>query len=251
MFVHIQHPDEITGYAVALPGDRDRQGVSVWYSGGRLAADLSLPQLRRRWQVPTCPAGTTDSADRQRLRDLAARRQAVTTATAAAVSAAEHLAADVAGDPAREQDQEAVAHAVGDLAAAVAHVLHGPDDGPMHTASERIARAARARWAATPHTTPAAETVRAGARILLALGRAGPGEATDFARLVEALLRLAEALAFLRAAQQRHIQAEAAVAAARMLATHIPGQSPVPPRVAHAGARSPARSALPPRPRGR
>ncbi|WP_239376567.1 hypothetical protein [Frankia sp. Cj5] len=95
----IQHPDEITGYAVALPGDRDRQGVSVWYSGGRLAADLSLPQLRRRWQAPTCPAGTTDSADRQRLRDPAARRQAVTTATAAAVSAAEHLAADVAGTP--------------------------------------------------------------------------------------------------------------------------------------------------------
>ncbi|WP_131784473.1 relaxase/mobilization nuclease domain-containing protein [Protofrankia symbiont of Coriaria ruscifolia] len=243
-----RHPGEITGYALALPGDRDRQGVSVWYSGGRLAADLSLPQLRRRWQAPTRPVGTTDSADRQRLRDPAARRQAVATATAAAVSAAEHLAADVAG----EQDQEAVAHAAGDLAAAVAHVLHGPDNGSIHTASERIARAARARWAATPHTTPAAETIRAGARILLTLGRAGPSEATDFARLVEALLRLAEALARLRAVQQRHVQADAAVTAARMLAAHqISHQPPASSQAVPTGVHSPARLPLPASPHRR
>ena len=40
-------PDEITGYAVAL--DRDPGRRPVWYSGGKLAADLTLPKLRRRW----------------------------------------------------------------------------------------------------------------------------------------------------------------------------------------------------------
>ena len=42
--------DEVTGYAVALdhgPGRRP-----VWFSGGKLAADLTLPKLRRRWAGP-------------------------------------------------------------------------------------------------------------------------------------------------------------------------------------------------------
>jgi hypothetical protein len=48
----------VTGYAVA---DRDgRQAYSrltrtagpVWFGGGKLASDLSLPNLRRRWEPP-------------------------------------------------------------------------------------------------------------------------------------------------------------------------------------------------------
>lgn len=46
------HPNEVTGYAVALPGHVGRDGQPVWFSGGRLAADLSLPRLRRRWADP-------------------------------------------------------------------------------------------------------------------------------------------------------------------------------------------------------
>ncbi|MEV5831550.1 hypothetical protein AB0L25_38915 [Spirillospora sp. NPDC052242] len=40
---------EITGYSVALPDDRNADGGPVWYGGGKLAADLTLPKLRRRW----------------------------------------------------------------------------------------------------------------------------------------------------------------------------------------------------------
>lgn len=43
-------PDgNVTGYSVALPGDRTREGRAIWYSGSRLAPDLSLPRVRERW----------------------------------------------------------------------------------------------------------------------------------------------------------------------------------------------------------
>ncbi|MFI0448073.1 relaxase/mobilization nuclease domain-containing protein [Actinomadura sp. 6N118] len=51
-----QHgPRPVTGYAIALPGDRTSSGQPVWYSGGKLAADLTLPKLRRRWSAPGPP----------------------------------------------------------------------------------------------------------------------------------------------------------------------------------------------------
>ncbi|HEU5029109.1 MAG TPA: hypothetical protein VFV01_29655 [Spirillospora sp.] len=40
---------ELTGYAVAVPGDVNADGQPVWYGGGKLAADLTLPKLRQRW----------------------------------------------------------------------------------------------------------------------------------------------------------------------------------------------------------
>lgn len=38
-------PDQITGYAVALATGRE----PVWFGGGKLAPDLSLPRLQDRW----------------------------------------------------------------------------------------------------------------------------------------------------------------------------------------------------------
>ncbi|MFG2245775.1 relaxase/mobilization nuclease domain-containing protein [Spirillospora sp. NPDC048823] len=40
---------QITGYAVALSDDLGSSGRPVWFGGGKLASDLTLPQLRRRW----------------------------------------------------------------------------------------------------------------------------------------------------------------------------------------------------------
>ncbi|TDD94161.1 relaxase/mobilization nuclease domain-containing protein [Actinomadura rubrisoli] len=40
---------ELTGYAVAAPGDVNADGQPVWYGGGKLTADLTLPKLRQRW----------------------------------------------------------------------------------------------------------------------------------------------------------------------------------------------------------
>lgn len=41
---------DVQGYKVARPGDVNRHGNPVWYSGSTLAADLSLPKLEQRWQ---------------------------------------------------------------------------------------------------------------------------------------------------------------------------------------------------------
>ena len=44
-----RNPGQVTGYSVALPGDTAKTGEPVWYGGGKLAADLTLPKLRQRW----------------------------------------------------------------------------------------------------------------------------------------------------------------------------------------------------------
>src|SRR5205823_399350 len=46
------HPGEVTGYAVGLPGDLTAAEEQIWYGGGKLAPELTLPKLRRRWPEP-------------------------------------------------------------------------------------------------------------------------------------------------------------------------------------------------------
>jgi hypothetical protein len=41
--------DTVVGYSVRLPGADEGPRRSVWYGGGRLARDLTLPALRRGW----------------------------------------------------------------------------------------------------------------------------------------------------------------------------------------------------------
>ena len=43
------NPGEVTGYAVGLPHHTAKDGQIIWYGGGKLAADLTLPKLRARW----------------------------------------------------------------------------------------------------------------------------------------------------------------------------------------------------------
>ncbi|MFJ8298777.1 mobilization protein [Streptomyces sp. NPDC094447] len=62
------------GYTVALPGDRNAKGEPVFYSGSKLAPDLSLPRIRDRWtktsddpaQEPAQPSVTGPASARQR-----------------------------------------------------------------------------------------------------------------------------------------------------------------------------------------
>ncbi len=44
-------PGQVTGYAVGLPHHTGKTGEVIWYGGGKLAADLTLPKLRSRWTV--------------------------------------------------------------------------------------------------------------------------------------------------------------------------------------------------------
>ncbi|WP_326655660.1 relaxase/mobilization nuclease domain-containing protein [Streptomyces sp. NBC_01750] len=60
----------ITGYSVALPGDRTGAGRAVWFSGSRLAPDLSLPRVRERWTG--APAAALSAAAGQTVSKAAA-----------------------------------------------------------------------------------------------------------------------------------------------------------------------------------
>jgi hypothetical protein len=42
-------PDQVTGYAVTMDGAVTAAGDPVWFGGGKLAPDLTLPKLRARW----------------------------------------------------------------------------------------------------------------------------------------------------------------------------------------------------------
>ena len=48
--------DGAIGYAVALPAKAAGTRRTVWFSGGKLAPDLTLPKLRHRWKHPADPA---------------------------------------------------------------------------------------------------------------------------------------------------------------------------------------------------
>lgn len=65
-----ERPGEVTGYAVTVAGARTAAGNPVWFGGGKLAPDLSLPKLRARWPSPGRPR---DRLDGNGMRDGVAR----------------------------------------------------------------------------------------------------------------------------------------------------------------------------------
>ena len=48
---------QVTGYAVGLAHHTAKDGGIIWYGGGKLAADLTLPKLRARWASPGADHG--------------------------------------------------------------------------------------------------------------------------------------------------------------------------------------------------
>ncbi|MFI1419309.1 mobilization protein [Streptomyces sp. NPDC020731] len=66
------------GYTVALPGNHNRDGQPVFYSGSKLAPDLSLPRLRERWTEPA--DNRPRPASRAATGPAAARRRVATAA---------------------------------------------------------------------------------------------------------------------------------------------------------------------------
>ncbi len=92
-----RNPGQVTGYAVALPGDTTKNGGPVWYGGGKLAADLSWPKLRQRWAPPRVTPGSEYLT--------AAERNAVWDhATRVAADAAAQIRAMASTDPAAAAD---------------------------------------------------------------------------------------------------------------------------------------------------
>jgi hypothetical protein len=212
-----RNPGEVTGYAVALAGDTARSGNPVWFGGAKLAADLTLPKLRHRWPgaAPAAPAPLT-AAERAVAWDQALR---------AVDAAATHVQRMADGNPDRAADVAWAAAGTMHVAAALL------GSRVLRRAADAYDRAARAPYARIPVPTPAGNSLRSAARLLSALALVSGDPVLRPAVLVARLAALAEAVARMRQAQQRAVQAASALSAARcrqaaVSASAAPGSRP-------------------------
>lgn len=187
-----QTPGEITGYAVALPDHVNREGRPVWFGGGRLAPDLTLPKLRHRWAPATAPQ---------------------CNATEAVEYAHGWLSATRPGDPSGHDTVWATA----DLLNTLTTTANGPGSRDLRRAADTYARAARPPHGRTPPHTPAGAALRGLARAIAATGDNDDRIQRAVAQLLHQLADLTDAISHLHAVNGRLIQADAAAAAAERL----------------------------------
>jgi hypothetical protein len=216
-----KNPGEITGYAVALADSRARTaaGDPVWYGGGKLAADLSLPKLLRRWQSPPAQPGTRHvRLDADQRAAVWAQAQKTTAAAAAEIR---RLART---NPAAAAD---VAWAASDALSVTARIVEGSWVGPLTRAADAYDRAARELWGRTPVPHPTGTALRTVARVMAMTGRARRDESAQLMALVVNLIAMTQAVAQLREAQDRAAQAAAARSAAEQLRAVKPPRTSV------------------------
>ena len=151
----VTNPGQVTGYAVALPGDTAKDGRPVWYGGGKLATDLTWPKLRQRWTAhrATPSPGRLTAAERNPVWDHASR------AAAGAAAQIRHLAwtnPDAAAD---------AAWATSDTLHVAAAML---GSRILRQAADAYDRAARPPYGRIPPPTPAGNHPRQAARLLSA-----------------------------------------------------------------------------------
>jgi hypothetical protein len=200
-------PDLVTGFAVGLPGHDSRSGAPTWYGGGRLAADLTLPRLRRRWD-PCSDAPERSGAFRFTIPE---RNAVFEYAARQAGAAAEHIRYAAGRDPAAASD---AAWAAADVLHVAARVLRSP---ALRRAADSYDRAARQRYGRIPGATRHGNQLRTAARLIAMTGQV-TGQTTLIAvALATNLMALAVAVAELREAQQHAAQAAAARATAERL----------------------------------
>jgi hypothetical protein len=198
-----RNPGEVTGYAVALPGDTANDGGPVWYGGGKLAADLTWPKLRHRWSRPgTAPGERLSAGERDAAWDHAARTAAGAAAQIRFLSGTDPaVAADAAW---------AAADTLHVAAAALGSRI-------LRQAADAYDRAARAPCGRIPRPTRTGDSLRRAARLIGAFACLTDDRALAPLVLIMRLAALAEAVAGLRDAQQHAAQAAAARSAAERL----------------------------------
>jgi hypothetical protein len=201
--MHLVCSKRFVGYAVALPGDTTREGAPVWFGGGKLAPDLTLPKLRCRWEpARTTPGEPFTPAERDAIWEHAART------AAGASDQIRHLAAT---DPAAAAD---AAWAAADTLHAAASALRSR---VLRQAAASYDRAARAPYGRIPSPTPAGNALRHAARLLSSAASVSGDPALSQITLVTRLAALVEDIADLREAQRHAAQAAAARQAAERL----------------------------------
>jgi relaxase-like protein len=176
----------VVGYSVRLAGPSEGRARTVWYGGGRLARDLSLPALRRGWGQEhgerqravaewssQSSAGPRPAAERQaelQERGLVWHRCTIEIERV-------RLGLRAAGT-----DPAACAHAAREGAAVLAAWsidLEGEHPGPLARASRQLARSAELS-ASTPAASPRRLPSRASGLALFMLAAGRPDSAVGW-----------------------------------------------------------------------
>src|SRR5262249_47765618 len=155
------NPGQVTGYAVALAGHIGEDGAPLWYGGGRLAAELTLPQLRAAWSRRTSEARWKPGTRRwpepepEALYRHAARQ---------AAPAAEYVRRSARGHPTGAAD---TAWAAADALHSAARALPDPE---LQRAADAYDRAARPPYGRIPLRARSGAQLRATARLIALVG---------------------------------------------------------------------------------
>ncbi|MFE7114182.1 relaxase/mobilization nuclease domain-containing protein [Streptomyces sp. NPDC057654] len=202
---------DLLGYTVALPEDRNQHGDPVFYSGSKLAPDLSLPRIRRRFTatgLEARPGG--DRKGRTELRPARSPSSARRTAADAAWSAVLVI------DQGEDGLVAGQLSAAGEVLDALATTSAAHTRRELREAAATFERASRSHIRAERHHDRA---LRRAARDLVhggpALGRGEDGASTAMA--IDMLFFLALAAANWHA---KHHHAQQATAA-RQAADHL------------------------------
>jgi len=199
----------LSGYAV---GRTEPGKDTVFYGGGKLAADLSLPKLQARWAAA---GGRTAPTAGQPSAPIGDRAVLWSQATQAAAQAAEqvrqHSSSTDTGDLTSAGDAAAAA---AEVLSAASRLIEGVDGGPLTRAARDYDRAAREVRGRLPEPTIAGSLLRTAALQMARGTRSHKSEAAQILMLVAQIGRLSQSVAALREAQGRSAQAAAARRAA-------------------------------------
>jgi hypothetical protein len=210
-----RNPSQITGYAVTLPGHTTPAGEPIWYGGGRLAPDLTLPRLRAGWSAQHDEL--TTRLGPARLAGLAFSNAGLYQRAARTVDDAATTMRQGGPDTA-----DAIALGASDLLTALADSRERGRRGPLTDAAEQFDRAARGGMrhhrSTTKYRSSQAVHLRSMARLIALMGAISiDKETADALHLLYTLAALAESLAVLHDARNRYVEARAARAAAERL----------------------------------
>jgi len=216
----VQDPDEVTGYAVALRSSGAEAGVEpVWFGGGKLAPDLTFPQLQARWSGEPAPApGRQATSGVGSDLSLLERRRLWLAAERAISDAEEQLRAAGSGDPNATAVAEAGAVAASEVLAAVGRLTERHGHGPLRQAADTYDRAARGLRRQAPVPTNSARRTRRAAGGLLGMQFVRQADTRQLLTVLDQLGRLSTTLGGMREQQGRAAQAAAARRTAELLA---------------------------------
>lgn len=208
--------EEVVGYSIArrpAPGE----DAPVWFGGGRLARDLTLPRLREHWSAS--PAARREalaawSAGRAPAVGAATYRAEMWEQAAAVVDRVRRELAEVpAGDVAT---WAGVAREASGVLAAWSVRLETRAPGPLAAAADALARAAQTRVGQPRARRVGRVRDLRGVAMLTAAPLTGDGGVAGQLRLMRQLVRLVEAIAEVQEARGQAQQAAALADLARI-----------------------------------